>query len=216
MVRLAGKPILEYQLELARRYGVDEAILLTGHLGQVIEEHFRDEKRWGMRVRCHREDAPLGTAGALKEIEDWLDDDFLVFYGDTIMDLDLGAALAHAIASTIRWPPWSSIPTAIPSTAICWSIDAAGRVVAFHPKPRGPETYYRNLANAALYVLGRPLLGQVQRGQAADLGRDVFPAVLASGGDLRGYNTREYIADAGTIDRLRRSRPTSFPAASPG
>ncbi len=203
MIRLAGKPILEYQLELARRCGADEAILLTGYLGQVIEEHFRDEKAWGMRIRCHREDTPLGTAGALKEIEDWLDDDFLVFYGDTIMDLDLGRLWHfhqqhHPLATLVVHP------NSHPQDSDLLELDAAGRVVAFHPKPRCPETCYRNLANAALYVLARPLLGQVQRGQSADLGRDVFPAVLASGGDLRGYNTCEYIVDAGTIDRLRR------------
>ena len=202
MIRLAGKPILEYQLELARRCGADEAILLTGYLGQVIEEHFRDGKAWGMRVRCHREDTPLGTAGA--EGNRRLARRRLP---RLLRRHDHGPRPGAALAFSSQHHPLATLvvhPNSHPQDSDLLELDAAGRVVAFHPKPRCPETCYRNLANAALYVLARPLLGQVQRGQSADLGRDVFPAVLASGGDLRGYNTCEYIVDAGTIDRLRR------------
>jgi D,D-heptose 1,7-bisphosphate phosphatase len=203
MVPVAGKPILQHQLELARRYGAHEAILLTGHLGQVIEEHFGDGAAWGMPIRCHREAAPLGTAGALKEIEAWLDDDFLVFYGDTIMDLDLARLWQfhqerRALATLVVHP------NSHPLDSDLLEADTSARIVAFHPKPRSAAACYRNLANAALYVLSRRLLQQVRKGPPADLGRDVFPAVLRSGGLLSAYNTCEYIADAGTVDRLRR------------
>ena len=216
MVPVAGKPILQHQLELARRYGADEAILLTGHLGQVIEEHFGDAAAWGMPIRCHRETAALGTAGALKDIKDWLDDDFLVFYGDTIMDLDL--ARLWQFHRERRRAGHAGRPSQQPSLRQ----RPAGR------RRRWPhhglssqaaqrrDACYRNLANAALYVLNRRLLEQVAKGQPADLGRDIFPAVLRAGGVLAAYNTCEYIADAGTWTACAASRPTCSPEKSPG
>ena len=56
----------------------------------MIENHFGDGREWGVSIRYCRESSPLGTAGALKEIEDCLGDDFLVFYGDMVMNVDLG------------------------------------------------------------------------------------------------------------------------------
>ena len=207
MVRLAGKPILEYQLELARRYGADEAILLTGHLGQVIEEHFGDEAAWGMRMPLpsrghaagHRRRAEGNRGLARRRLPRLLRRHD---HGPRP-----GAALAISIAGT-KAAGHAGRPSQPPSAGQrpAGRLTPAGRIVAFHPKPRDPATYYRNLANAALYVLCRRLLRAGRRGQPADLGRDVFPGRRSrSGGDrLRPTIRREYIADAGTLERLRR------------
>ena len=77
------------------------------------------------------------------------------------------------------------------------------RVVAFYPKPRPAGVDHRNLVNAGLYVLSPRLLDDVAVGQFADLGRDIFPRLVQSGG-LYGYNTPEYIVDVGTVERLRK------------
>ena len=201
MVPLAGKPILEHQIELARRYGATDVILLTGHLGEVIEGYFGDGRAWGVSIRYHREDVPLGTAGALKEVEDWLADDFLVFYGDTLMDLDLHRlTAAHfergGIATLVVHPNHHPHDSDL--------VEAArdGRIVAFHAKPHDLGRYYHNCANAALYVLSRRLLQSIRRGEYADLGKHVFPAAVAAGQPLAAYNTPEYITDVGTPQRL--------------
>ncbi len=202
MLLLAGKPILEYQFELAKRYGCNDAILLTGHLGEVIESHFGDGSARGWRLRYHREEAPLGTAGALKEIEDRLEDNFFVFYGDTILDVDL-ARLAAFHAQGQAQATLVVHPNHHPYDSDLLDVDAAGRITAFYPKPRDPAAVHRNLANAALYVLSSDLLRHAVRGKFADLGKDVFPAALRCGAKLLGYNTPEYITDVGTPERLR-------------
>jgi histidinol-phosphate phosphatase family protein len=202
MVRLAGKPILEYQIELARACGFAELILLTGHLNKVIEDHFRDGRDWGVSIRYCRESSPLGTAGALKEIEDVLGDDFLVFYGDMVMNVDL-AELARFHA---RHQPLATLvvhPNNHPEESDLVELDATGRVKAFHPKPRTGKHYYRNCANSALYVISRGLLRFIPKGQAADLGRDILPQVVGAGQTLWGYDTPEYIEDVGTPLRLQ-------------
>jgi len=202
MVLVAGKPILEHQIELARRYGCNEVMLLTGHMGEVIQSHFQDGSAHGVRTQYHREEVPLGTAGALKEIEDRLDENFFVFYGDTIMDVDL-ARLAAFHVETKAQATLVVHPNHHPYDSDLLDMDAGSRITAFHPKPRGPACIHRNLANAALYVLSRGLLQYAVHGQHADLAKDVFPAALAAGAALRGYNTSEYITDVGTPERLR-------------
>ncbi len=202
MLRLAGKPILEHQIELARRSGCTEIILLTGHLGQVIEEHFGDGARWDVRIRYHREATALGTAGALKAIQGWLDDDFLVFYADIVMNVDLAALVAfhcqrNALGTLVVHP------NSHPYDSDLLEIDAQGRIIAFHPKPHDGNGRFRNLVNAALYVLSPEALRHIPAGRFADLGRDVFPEIVRSGGALYGYRTPEYISDVGTLERLR-------------
>jgi mannose-1-phosphate guanylyltransferase / phosphomannomutase len=202
MLALGGKPLLEHQIELARRFGFTEIILLTGHLGEVIESHFSDGSNWNVQIRYHRETEPLGTAGAIKEIEPWLHGDFLVFYGDIVMDLDLQALAAFhadrgALATLVVHPNNHPYDSDLLETG------PRDRIIAFHPKPRPPGADHRNLANAGLYVLSPRLLEHVARGQFADLGRNVFPRLVQSG-RLYGYNTPEYIVDIGTADRLRK------------
>lgn len=203
MIRIAGKPLLEHQLDLARRYGITDVVLLTGHLGDVIEDYFGDGADFGVRIRYHREQSPLGTAGALKEIEHWIDDDFLVFYGDIVMDVNLDRLAAFHAAHR----PLATLvvhPNNHPHDSDLLAMDADARITAFYPKPRPSEGYYRNLVNAALYVLSPALLNAIPRGRFADLGRDIFPALIRSGAPIFGYNTPEYLADVGTPERFRK------------
>ena len=201
MVLLAGKPILEYQIDLARECGFTEVLLLTGHLGEVIEDYFRDGRDWGVSIRYHRESSPLGTAGSLKEIEDQLEESFLVCYGDMVMNVDLQELVRfHSLHK-----PLATLvvhPNNHPEESDLVELDATGRVKAFHPKPRQGDEFYRNCANSALYVISSGLLRFIRRGQLADLGRDILPEVVRAGQTLWGYDTPEFIEDVGTPIRL--------------
>jgi len=66
MVPLAGKPILEYQVDWLREGGVTDIVVACGHLHEAIEDYFGDGSRWGMHMRYSVEDQPLGRGGALK------------------------------------------------------------------------------------------------------------------------------------------------------
>ncbi len=201
MVKVAGKPMLEHQIELARRYNFTDIRILTGHLGEVIEEYFGGGGRWGVEIRYSREREPLGTAGAVREIAEHLNDEFLVFYGDVMMDVDLGAFLRfhhrhHALASI------AVHPNDHPYDSDLVEVGPDDRVTAIHSKPHSSDALHRNLVSAALYVLSPQILQDVARGKLCDFGRDVFPKLVAAGQDIRAYNTREYIKDIGTVQRL--------------
>ena len=91
MIPINGKPILEYEIEMALRYGYMDFIFIIGYMGEQIEAYFGDGRKWGVNIEYFKEDKPLGTAGALGNLKDQLTEDFFVFYGDTVMDFDMNA-----------------------------------------------------------------------------------------------------------------------------
>ena len=80
MIPIAGKPILEWQIECLRNQGLTDIILVIGYLGHVIEDYFGDGSKFGVKIDYFVEDHPLGTAGALFKMN--LQDDFLLMCGD--------------------------------------------------------------------------------------------------------------------------------------
>ena len=79
MIPIAGKPVVEYQIELAKRYGFTDILFIVGHLGEQIETYFGDGSRWGVTISYFHEQEPLGTSGALPLLVDQLADGFWVF-----------------------------------------------------------------------------------------------------------------------------------------
>src|SRR3989338_9048927 len=89
LIKIAGKPILEYNLELLALHGVKEAILATGYLHHKLEEHFGTGKKFGLKISYSIEKEPLGTGGALKAAEALLEKSFFMLNGDNIADFHL-------------------------------------------------------------------------------------------------------------------------------
>lgn len=89
MVIIEGKPFLEYQLEFLKNNGITDIVLCVGHLKEQVESYFGDGSQYGVRLKYSKEQGPLlGTAGALRNAIDFLDDTFFVMYGDSYLFLD--------------------------------------------------------------------------------------------------------------------------------
>ena len=94
LVQIVGKPFLEYQLDLLKKNGIRDIVLCIGHLGEQIQDSFGDGSKLGVNIRYSREETLLGTAGALKNAKDLLDDMFFTLYGDSYLFLDFKATLS--------------------------------------------------------------------------------------------------------------------------
>ena len=95
MLKIRGKTFLEYQLELLRRGGIKNIVLCLGHMGEQIERHFGNGRKYGVSIKYSLEDKLLGTAGALKKAEAWLNDVFFTMYGDSYLFLDFSLVMSH-------------------------------------------------------------------------------------------------------------------------
>ncbi|MFM8655729.1 MAG: NDP-sugar synthase, partial [Chthoniobacterales bacterium] len=94
MAPVLGVPLLERTVLLLKEQGVTDIVLLVHHRADVVREHFGDGEELGVRIRCIEETTPRGTAGALVDALPYLDEEFLVLYGDTLVDLDFRRMLA--------------------------------------------------------------------------------------------------------------------------
>src|SRR5438128_5893563 len=83
LIPIAGKALLEHQVELAKAHGFSDIVVFACYRPDLIEAQLGDGSRWGLRIRSVVEPQPLGTAGAVLAGLDWLADRFVVLYGDT-------------------------------------------------------------------------------------------------------------------------------------
>jgi D,D-heptose 1,7-bisphosphate phosphatase len=218
MIPIAGKPLLEHQVELARKHGFDDLVFFVHYRADLIEKHFGNGKKFGVQIRYVLEREPLGTAGAVLAGFEHLADRFLVMYGDTMVNVDLeriwNTHEQHRAEATLLLHPNDH-----PFDSDLVEVNAECRVVAFHNRPHAEGVWRQNLVNAGLYViqkralefharrLGAPKPGAGESARLAgilDFGKDVFPAMLQQGAKLFGYNSPEYIKDIGTPQRYDR------------
>src|ERR1044071_1232195 len=82
MIPIAGKPLLEYQIELAKKYGFTDLIFFVHYRADLIESYFGAGKKFGVRIQYILEKEPLGTAGAVLAGFEKLAERFVVLYGD--------------------------------------------------------------------------------------------------------------------------------------
>lgn len=203
MVEVGGKPLLEHQINLARQYSIKNIYILSGHLSKVIYDYFGDGRRFGIRIIHVTENSPLGTSGAVKQLENMVNERFMVFYGDIFLDVDLKSFMDFdgendSIACIIVHP------NDHPHDSDLIDINDENIVTAFHSKPHDEKKYYRNLVNAAAYILSPEIFKYIPQDKPSDFGKDIFPYILNSGSVIRSYKTAEYIKDIGTLERLEK------------
>lgn len=203
MIPVNGKPVLEWQVELAKRYGYTHILLIIGYLGDSIRSYFGNGSKWGVCIEYFEETCPFGTAGALVEIKHLLIDDFFVFYGDTIMDVDLNEMLffhqKHHSDATLFLHPNDH-----PYDSDLIEIRNDNWISHIYSKPHPENFVYRNLVNAALYILSPKIISYILPNSKSDFGKNVFPKCLEIGLKFFGYISSEYIKDMGTPDRYEK------------
>ena len=208
LIDVCGTPLLEHQILLAKRYGFNRVLVLVNHKAQQIVDFCLSKDNWGIEVQCIDDQVPLGTAGAVLNVFGQLEDQFLVMYGDTMMDVDLSRfCRAHASSQTTGATLFLH-PNDHPQDSDLVEVNGSDVITQFHPYPHQADTYYPNLVNAALYCMSKAaLLPYRHRGQVElDFGKHLFPQMIRDGIILRGYNSPEYIKDCGTPDRIDKVR----------
>lgn len=201
MIKIGGKPILQHQVENAKRYGFSDLIMLIGYKEEIVREYFGSGEKFGVKIEYISEPKPLGTSGAVKQIESVINEPFIVLYGDTMMDINLANLVEYhqskkGIATLVVHP------NDHPYDSDLMDVDSTNRVKRIISKPHDPNQNYRNLVNAALYILAPEIFRYIEQGVFSDFGKDILPRVLANGEFITAYNTTEYIKDVGTPERL--------------
>jgi mannose-1-phosphate guanylyltransferase len=198
MVPIVNRPFLEHMVEHIKRHHIDEIILAICYLPDRIQSHFGDGSSFGVKLSYAVEQTPLGTGGAVKNSERFLNDTFLVFNGDIFSDLDLTETVkfhrAHKAKVTIALTPVDD-PTAYGVV----ELDSQNRVKGFIEKPSWDKVT-SNLINAGIYVMEPEILELIPAGVHSMLERGLFPDLVKRGIPFYGYRSHAYWLDTGKPD----------------
>ena len=194
MIPVADKPILQYQVEWLAGQGVSDVILLCGYKANVIQEHFGDGSRFGLRVHYSVEQEPLGRGGAIKLGARLLppgEELVLGLNGDILTNQPLTPLLRH---HRRKGATATVMLTRLRSPYGITRGDRAGHIVAFDEKPMLPHWI-----NAGVYVLAPDFFRRLP--ERGDHERTTFPD-LAAEGKLFGYRSRAYWRSIDTFKDL--------------
>jgi NDP-sugar pyrophosphorylase family protein len=199
MVPIVNKPYMEHQIDYLMKHGFDEIIFALGYKSEAFEAWFGNGERFGARFWHVVEKEPLGTAGAVKNVETLLDDTFLVFNGDVLSGIDLTALVAlHRERGAVG--TLALTPVEDPSQYGVVVTDESGRVEAFIEKPPRGEAP-SNAINAGVYVLEPSVVAAMPPGRRWMFEHNVFPDLLASGQPLHAGVSDAYWLDIGSPQR---------------
>jgi mannose-1-phosphate guanylyltransferase len=195
MVPIVGVPFLARTMERLAQAGITDVILPAGYLPQQIIDYFGDGSSIGMNITYVIEETPMGTAGALKNVEEHIRGPFVVLNGDVLTSLDLRAMIAeHERSGGIGLLHLIRVDD--PSAFGCVVHDAGGKISAFVEKPpKGTEP--TNEVNAGTYLFEREILDLIPAGRNVSIERETFPRIIAEGKGLYAYTTDDYWMDLG-------------------
>lgn len=196
IVPVANRPFLLYQLDLMKSAGIGEIILSLSYQPRKIEDLLKDGADFDLLVRYAVESAPLGTAGAFRNADAWIDGPTVVFNGDVLTSLDLPSVIeTHRRTGSVATLVLTEVED--PTAYGLVECDESGRIRRFLEKPGMDEVTCRTI-NAGVYVLEPEVLEHVPRGQPYSFERELFPSLLRADKPMYGVVSDQYWIDIGT------------------
>lgn len=200
MLPVAGLPVTQHQLAMARNAGITTVVLATSYLSEVFIPYFGDGSKFGMKLLYAVEKEPLGTGGAIRNAADLLgrDESIVIFNGDVLS--------SHNLRGQIDFHDKNSADVTLHLTQVddaraygCVPMDSNGRVTAFLEKMENPPT---NTINAGCYVFSPSVIDEIAPNTVVSIERETFPHLVSSGKKVFGYLDQSYWLDIGTPKAL--------------
>lgn len=200
MLPVAGLPVTEHQLAMAKNAGITTVVLATSYLSEVFIPYFGDGSKFGMKLLYAVEKEPLGTGGAIRNAADLLgrDESIVIFNGDVLS--------SHNLRGQIQFHEENGADVTLHLTEVedaraygCVPTDSNKRVTAFLEKMENPPT---NTINAGCYVFSPSVLDDIAPHTVVSIERETFPHLVSSGKRVFGFLDQSYWLDIGTPKAL--------------
>ena len=198
LVQVAGVPYLEHQLRLLKAQSVLDLLLLTGYLGEQIEERFGNGSSCGLAIRYSREQQPMGTAGALRDARRFLADSFVLIYGDSYLPISYRAPHELLLSSGAQGL-LVVYDNTLGDTSVKNNVglDERGKVTVYE-KDSNRELRY---VEAGVLAFRKSIVDLIPPDGPVSLEMEIFPRLIAQK-QLAAYITRQRFYDIGTPERL--------------
>ncbi|MFC2015952.1 sugar phosphate nucleotidyltransferase [Chloroflexota bacterium] len=203
MVPMVSKPVMGHILDLLKQHDITEVVITLHFMPEVIQSYFGDGQPFGMDIHYAIEETPLGTAGSVKNAQEFLDEPFIIISGDAVTDIDLQKVIAfHQEKGAEATLTLYRVPNPLEYGVII--TDAEGRITQFLEKPSWGEVI-SDTVNTGIYVIDPSVLDLIEEGVPTDWSKDVFPKLLADGRPLYGYVADGNWTDVGDIAEYMRA-----------
>lgn len=203
MVPVLNRPVMEYAVELLKKHNISDIAVTLQYLPEVIKEYFGDGSGFGVNLNYFDENTPLGTAGSVKNAEEFLDETFLVISGDGITDYDLTKAVEfHRRKGGIVTLVMAKVQTPLEyGVVMC---DENERIIRFLEKPSWGEVF-SDTVNTGIYVIEPEIFNYYKKDVFSDFSKDLFPLLLSQGKPMYGYVAEGYWSDIGSLEQYRQT-----------
>ena len=208
MIPLMNRPIMLHIVELLKKHHITDLVMLLYHQPMTIKNFFRDGADFGVRITYVTPLEDMGTAGAVKSAEKFLDERFLLISGDLLTDFNLkkvidfhdeNRALATITLTSVKDPLQFGVVIT----------DKGKRITQFLEKPGWGEVISDTI-NTGIYVLDPKIFSFIPPGENFDFSQDLFPLLLQKGEPLFGFPVKGYWRDIGNTDSYREAHHDIF------
>ncbi|NLD47266.1 MAG: NTP transferase domain-containing protein, partial [Clostridiaceae bacterium] len=197
MVPIVNKPVMEHIIELLNKYRLVDIAVTLQYLPEMIRDYFGDGSEYGVNLKYYIEDTPMGTAGSVKNAEEFLDDTFIVISGDALTDIDLKKAIDfHFSRGSVATLILKKVDIPLEYGVVV--TDEEGRITRFLEKPSWGEVF-SDTVNTGIYILSPEVLKYFKKNEKFDFSKDLFPILLKEKRPMYGYITEEYWCDIGDL-----------------
>lgn len=201
LIPLLDRPLISHIIDSLPKC-VESVILATNYKSELLEEYFKNH-RGNKELLVVKEDEPLGTGGALKNVSRYIDDTFVAFNGDIISSIDVQSMIDYhlekrGIGTIALWHANN------PSDFGVVELSSDCRIEFFVEKP-APGQARSNLINAGIYVFDPKIFDYIGE-NFVSLEREVFPRIIGLG--LYGYHFLGYWLDCGTRENFLAAQRT--------
>lgn len=183
MIPVHGKPILQHIIESLRDQRIKDITVLIGHLGEMIQDYFKDGSKFGVNIDYVKEKHQYGTGGSLRELKNKINDAFVLIYGDVLSEINyLDFIDFHKSHNQIA----SMALTSQDHPTEYGVVNLQGsKIVKFEEKPE-KKPGLSHLINAGMYILESSIFKFIPPKGYVSLEQDILPD-LAKKEKLFGY-----------------------------
>jgi UDP-N-acetylglucosamine diphosphorylase/glucosamine-1-phosphate N-acetyltransferase len=177
MIKVGGKPILEHCLDALKPSGIDEVLIVTHYMADAIRTYFEDGKKFGLKIEYADQKAMLGTGNAVSVTEPYMNDDFMLLYGDLLFTPE---AVKNVIEMHNKEKPTATmavVPVKNPENygIVVLENEKVTRIIE---KPKQGEAP-TNLANAGIYIFSKEVFHKIDATKASARGEWEIPDALS-------------------------------------
>ena len=199
LLPVMNKPFLLYQIELLKKHGIKDIILCMAYLPAEFKKFLGNGSKYGVKISYAIEKVPLGTGGAIKNAEKYVDSPVIIFNGDVLTDVNLTELIKYHKEKKSK-ATITLVRVHDPSHYGLVETQPDGQILRFLEKPSLNEITCDTI-NAGIYIFDPEIFHEIPAGTVYSVERGLFPKLLDMETPFYSYIYSGYWIDIGTTDK---------------